>query len=210
MEHATHPPTLLFVVGPPAVGKMSVGQALAERTGLRLFHNHLSIEVALRYFEFGTPAFNRISGLIRNRVVEEVAASSLPGLVFTYVWAFDAPEDQEAVDEYARPFRERGGRVLFLELEASQEERLRRNTGASRLAEKPSKRELEASRRGLLDLDEKHELNSDGRFDGRADWLRVENTLLKPAQVADRAIEHFRLPRVTEAAHAVDAAPAPQ
>ena len=206
MEHATQPPTLLFVVGPPAVGKMSVGQALAERTGLRLFRNHLSIEVALRYFEFGTPAFNRISGSIRNRVVEEVAASSLPGLVFTYVWAFDAPEDQEAVDEYARPFRERGGRVLFLELEASQQERLRRNAGASRLAEKPSKRDLEASRRGLLDLDEKYELNSGGRFDGRADWLRVENTLLEPAQVADRAIEHFRLPRPADAAGAAHAA----
>jgi hypothetical protein len=39
-------PLLLFVVGPPAVGKMSVGQAIAERTGLRLFHNHISIELA--------------------------------------------------------------------------------------------------------------------------------------------------------------------
>jgi ATP-dependent Lon protease len=47
MEDAA-PPLLLFVVGPPAVGKMSVGQAIAERTGLRLFHNHISIELALR------------------------------------------------------------------------------------------------------------------------------------------------------------------
>jgi hypothetical protein len=38
-------PLLVFVVGPPAVGKMSVGQAIAERTGLRLFHNHLAIEL---------------------------------------------------------------------------------------------------------------------------------------------------------------------
>lgn len=195
MDHPAQPPSLLFVLGPPAVGKMSVGQAVAERTGLRLFHNHLSIELALRYFEFDTPAFQRISGSIRARVVEEVAGSDLPGLVFTFVWAFDAPEDQEAVDEYARPFRERGGRVLFLELEASQEERLRRNAGVSRLAEKPSKRDLPASRRNLLELDERYELNSGGRFDGRADWLRLDSTLLEPAQVADRAIGHFRLPR---------------
>jgi hypothetical protein len=195
MDPAAQPPSLLFVLGPPAVGKMSVGQAVAERTGLRLFHNHLSIELTLRYFEFGTPAFERINSSIRNLVVEEVAASDLLGLVFTYVWAFDAPEDQEAVDGYARPFRERGGRVLFLELEASQKERLRRNAGVSRLAEKPSKRDLAASRRNLLELDERYELNSGGRFDGRADWLRLDNTLLEPAQVADRVIEHFRLPR---------------
>src|SRR5215469_8565874 len=102
-------PLLLFVVGPPAVGKMSVGQALTERTGLRLLHNHISIEVALRYFDYGTPAFRRIDGAIRRRVIEEVAASDLPGLVFTLVWAFDLPEEQEYVDGCAKPFRERGG-----------------------------------------------------------------------------------------------------
>jgi ATP-dependent Lon protease len=47
------PPLLLLIVGPPAVGKMSVGQAITERTGLRLFHNHISIELALRYFDYG-------------------------------------------------------------------------------------------------------------------------------------------------------------
>ena len=188
------PPLVLFVVGPPAVGKMSVAQAIAERTGLRLFHNHLSIELALRYFDYGTPAFHRISGSIRSQIVEEVAASDLPGLVFTYVWAFDLPEDRETVEEYARPFRERGGRVLFLELEASQAERLRRNEGASRLAEKPSKRDLEFSRRNLLELDAQYQLNSGGAFDDRADWLRIGNTHLDPAEVAERAVKHFLLP----------------
>jgi len=195
----TAPPLLLFLVGPPAVGKMSVGQAIAERTGLRLFHNHISIEVALRYFGYGTPAFRRIDGEIRRLVIEEVAASDLPGLAFTFVWAFDLPEDQEFVDECARPFRERGGRVLFVELEATQAERLKRNEGASRLAEKPSKRDLAASRRGLLDLDERHQLNSGGNFGERADYLRINNTLLTPAEVAERVIRHFGLPRATEA-----------
>lgn len=92
-------------------------------------------------------------------------------------------------------FRERGGRVLFLELETSQDERLRRNEGASRLAEKPSKRDLESSRAGLLALDAKWRMNSGGAFDGRADWLRVDNTHLSPGDVAERVVEHFHLPR---------------
>src|SRR5580658_5876559 len=123
------PPLLLFLVGPPAVGKMSVGQAITERTGLRLFHNHISIELALRYFDYGTPAFHRLDGEIRRLVLEEVAGSDLPGVVFTFVWAFNVPGDQAFVDERARPFRERGGRVLFVELEATQAERLKRNEG---------------------------------------------------------------------------------
>jgi len=189
------PPLLLFVVGPPAVGKMTVGQAITERTGLRLLHNHISIELALRYFDYGTPAFHRISGEIRRLVTEEVAASDLPGLVFTFVWAFNAPEDQALLDDYAKPFRERGARVLFVELEATQAERLKRNECASRLDEKPSMRDLEASRRRLVEADERYQLNSGGRFDERQDYLRINSTLLTPGQVAERVIEHFDLPR---------------
>ncbi len=176
---------------------MSVGQAITERTGLRLFHNHISIELALRYFDYGTPAFGRLNEEIRRRVIEEVAASDLPGLVFTFAWAFDVPEDQAFVDEYARPFRERGARVLFVELEATQAERLKRNACVSRLAEKPSKRDLEASRRRLLEADARYQLNSGGKFDERQDYLRISNTLLTPGEVAERVIEHFGLPRFT-------------
>jgi len=193
------PPLLLFVVGPPAVGKMSVGQAITERTGLRLFHNHISIELALRYFDYGTPAFCRIDAEIRRRIIEEVAASDLPGLVFTFAWAFNLPADQAAIYEYAGPFRARGARVLFVELEATQAERLKRNECVSRLAEKPSKRDLNASRRRLLEADARYQLNSAGKFDERPDYLRINNTLLTPGEVADRVIEHFDLPRFTGA-----------
>ncbi|WP_331740998.1 MULTISPECIES: hypothetical protein [unclassified Streptomyces] len=41
-------PTLLYIVGPPAVGKAIVGHEIATRTGLRLFHNHMAIEPVLR------------------------------------------------------------------------------------------------------------------------------------------------------------------
>jgi hypothetical protein len=193
------PPLLLFIVGPPAVGKMAVGQAIAERTGLRLFHNHIAIELALRYFDFGTPAFRRIDSEIRRLVIEEVAASNLPGLAFTYVWAFDVPQEQEAVDAFAKPFRDRGGRVLFVELEATQAERLRRIAGVSRLAEKPSRRDLDASRRDLLGDDARYQLNSGGKFDERQDYLRINNTFLTPGEVAEGVIEHFALPRLTGA-----------
>lgn len=195
MTDATPVPTLVFVVGPPAVGKMTVGHELARRTGLRLFHNHHTIDLVLRFFPFGTPPFARLVEEFRGRIMEEVAASDLPGLVFTYVWAFDQPHDHAVVARLAQIFASRGGRVLYVELHATQAERLRRNETEFRLAEKPSKRDLERSRSLLLQHDGEYRLNTAGEFDGRADWLRIDNTDLPPETVAERIIDHFSLAR---------------
>jgi hypothetical protein len=190
---APEAPLLLFLIGPPAVGKMTVGQAIADRTGLRLFHNHMTIEPVLRFFEFGTPPFNRLVQDFRTRLLEEVAASDLPGLIFTYVWAFGHPGEQASIDSYAAPFRARGGRILYVELAATQEERLRRNEGDTRLAEKPSKRDSERSRRLLLDMDSQYRLTSADEFAGNPDYLHLDNTTLSPEEAADRIIARFGL-----------------
>ena len=41
---------LVFILGNAAVGKMTVGQELMKITGLRLFHNHITIEPVLEVF----------------------------------------------------------------------------------------------------------------------------------------------------------------
>lgn len=187
-------PTLVFIVGPPAVGKMTVGHALARRTGYKLFHNHHTIDLALQFFPYGTPPFHRLVGEFRRRIFEEVAASDLPGLIFTYVWAFDDPRDDAAVERNAAHFKDKGGRVVYVELEATLEERLRRNETEFRLAEKPSKRDVAASRERLLENDATYQLNSHGRFAGRDDYLHIDNTDLSAEAVADQIVARFQLP----------------
>jgi hypothetical protein len=189
---------LIFLIGPPAVGKMTVGDALARRTGLRLFHNHLTIDLVLRFFPFGTSAFGRLVGEFRRRVFEEVAASDLPGIIFTDVWAFEDPKEQEYVDACAGIFRSRGGRVIFVELQTTQAERLKRNETAFRLAEKPFKRDLEASQQRLLVDDANHQLDSRGALDGRPDYLYIDNSAVSASECADRIIAHFHLRQVSE------------
>ncbi|HVE90717.1 MAG TPA: AAA family ATPase, partial [Actinomycetota bacterium] len=98
-------PDLLIIVGPPAVGKMSVGREIARRTGYRLFHNHMSIEPVLQLFDYGHPSFGRLVEGFRRAVFEEVAQSDLPGLIFTFVWAFNLPSEADALEERTRPFR---------------------------------------------------------------------------------------------------------
>ncbi|MFP5225062.1 MAG: hypothetical protein ACLGH3_05860 [Actinomycetota bacterium] len=193
MSTNAEPPTLLFIVGPPASGKMTVGREIAQLTGFRLLHNHVSIEAALLFFEYGHPSFVRISEGFRKSVLTEVAASDLPGLVFTYWWAFNEPAESDTVAAYAEPFASRGGRVLYLELECDLAERLRRNGTALRLAEKPSKRDPGSHQR-FLDREEHIEGNSPEEFRGRDDWLRIDNTQRTPLEVAELAIRHFGLP----------------
>ena len=41
---------LVVIVGPHAVGKMTVGQELSKITGLKLFHNHMTIEPVIEIF----------------------------------------------------------------------------------------------------------------------------------------------------------------
>lgn len=48
---------LLFLHGPPASGKYTIGRAIAARTGWELYHNHLVVDEALRHHAFGTSGF---------------------------------------------------------------------------------------------------------------------------------------------------------
>jgi hypothetical protein len=126
----------------------------------------------------------------------EVAKSDLPGLIFTFVWAFNLPSEATAVKEYSAPFNERGGRVLFAELQASLDERLRRNETEFRLTQKPSKRDVERSRRRLLEHERNYRFRSDDEYDSEENWLRIDTTELQPLEVADIIIRHFALQRV--------------
>lgn len=64
---------LVIIIGPPAVGKMTVGKALEKITDLKLFHNHMSIELVLHFFPFDSPSFSKLVNDIRFGVFREVA-----------------------------------------------------------------------------------------------------------------------------------------
>ena len=123
-----------------------------------------------------------------------MAASSLPGLIFTYVWGLDDPRDKEFVDQLATTFTARGRQVCYVELAATLDERLRRNESPLRLAHKVPKRDLPRSREQLLDTDRRYRLNTNGDFFYPERHLRIDNTALGPRDVAGQIVRHFGLP----------------
>ena len=183
----------IVIFGPPAVGKMAVGREIEAATGLRLFHNHMAIEPVLRFFAFGSEPFGRLVDGFRKRIFEEVADSDLPGLIFTFVWNLDDPDDTNFLNRTCQLFSQRGHTVAFVELRSTLDERLIRNRAADRLSEKPSKRNLDASERNLLDL-ERYRLNTDGSIPLAFAYMLIDNTSLSAKEAADRVIEHFGLP----------------
>ena len=183
----------VIIFGPPAVGKMTVGYELAKLTGLKLFHNHMTIDLVLNFFDFGQPQFHRLVSEFRKRIFEEVAASDLPGMIFTFVWALNLDSEREYIERSCDIFHERGADVYFVELEASLPERLRRNESEFRLSQKPPKRDVEKSRERLLDDDRKYKLNSDGDFFYRENYLKIDNTDLPADEVARMILDEFGL-----------------
>jgi hypothetical protein len=186
----------VLIFGPPAVGKMTVGYALAQRTDLKLFHNHMTIELVLNFFAYGHPQFGKLVGEFRRRILEEVAASDLPGLIFTYVWALDDPGDKAEIDTFCAIFRQHGAQIYFVELEATLDERLKRNMTEFRLAQKPSKRNAAQSQHNLLDVETRYKLNSANDFFYRENYIKIDNTNLSAVDTAGVIIDQLGLPTI--------------
>ena len=181
---------LVLIFGSAAVGKMTVGQELMKQTGLRLFHNHMTIEPVIEIF--GYYDSNVIADL-RDVIFRSFAKSDNKGMIFTFMWAFNMQQDWDYVARVTEIFRQEGAELYYVELIADQQIRLQRNKTANRLANKPSKRDLERSQQRLLADDEKYRLVSNPGEIPFENYLRIDNSHLEPEVVAQMIREHFSL-----------------
>lgn len=181
---------LVFLIGNAAVGKMTVGQELMKLTGLRLFHNHMTIEPVLEIFgTFNSDAIRRF----REVIFEEFAKTDSYGMIFTYMWAFDQQSDWDYVEHVKSIFAPYGTEFYYVELVASQEVRLKRNGTENRLRNKASKRNVELSDRRLLNDDARYRLESREGEIPFPNYIKIDNSELSPETVAKQIQERFAL-----------------
>ena len=183
---------LIVVCGPQAVGKMTVAESLRDKLKYNMMMNHDSIEVSDRIFGFATPAQKEFNSWFRTTAFE-LAVKHNVDLLFTYVCAFEMPQEKEYLDSLARMFEDSGGNFYFVELSADLDKRLERNTTPHRMERKASKRDVEWSRANLLRDTELHKLNSDPDEVWFKNHLKIDNTNLSPDEVADIVTRHFGL-----------------
>ena len=181
---------LVLLFGDAAVGKMTVGQELMKLTGLRLFHNHMTIEPVLEIFgSFHIRAISRM----RDVIFEEFSMTDLPGMIFTFMWDFDRPEDWDYVEHIKSFFEPFDAEICYVELIASQEVRLARNATENRLKNKPSKRNLELSNQRLINDDLNHRCVSKPGEIPFPNYLRINNEHISAAEAARMIRDHFSL-----------------
>ena len=181
---------LLFLFGDAAVGKMTVGQELMKLTGLRLFHNHMTIEPVIEVFgTYHAKAINRL----REVYFEEFSKTDNYGMIFTFMWAFDQKDDWDYVEHVKDIFKPYGTEFYYAELVAPQEIRLQRNGTENRLKYKASKRDIEASNNRLINDDIRYRCVSlDGEISFE-NYIKIDNSNLSPEEAARMIRERFDL-----------------
>ena len=186
-------PKFIMIVGPQAVGKMTVGQELAKITNLKLLHNHMTIELLTKIFDYSKKAYTKLNLNFRTQIFEEFSKSNEYGLIFTCCFDFDVKKEWEIVEKCRNIFKEKGEECYFIELETTLEERIKRNKTDNRLAHKPSKRNLEWSEKDIIKSIEKHRLNSNSNEIPFENYLRIDNTNISAEETAKMIKEKFSL-----------------
>lgn len=182
----------VLIFGPQAVGKMTVGHELEKKTELKLFHNHMTIELLAPLFGFNHEMWKLVNKF-REDIFEAAAASDMYGMIFTYVWGLDLQSDWDYVDKVCNIFEEKGGEVYIVELEAELEERIERNKTPHRLEHKPTKRDVVRSEQELKRTMELHRLNSYEGEIKRNNYIKINNTKLSATEVAEMIKSRFNL-----------------
>jgi hypothetical protein len=121
---------VVFIHGPCAAGKHTIGAQLSALTGLPLFHNHLAVDAAMAVFPFGTSSFNNVRAAVWRTTFAEAAAT---GRSFIFTFAPDATVEPSLVNEMTGSVEKRGGRVFYVELRCSADTIIRRLGDASRV-----------------------------------------------------------------------------
>lgn len=176
---------LIYIYGPPGVGKFTTATELSKITGYRVFHNQLSIEFVRSVFKFGNPSFNKLVLKFRSETLEEAAMAGV-SVIFTSLYA-KGPGDK-IVKDIEKRVKRHGGRVCFIRLYCEKEELKRRIGSRSRKGfyKIRSSRQLE----GLL---KRYNLLSSIPFENS---LVIDNTKIPPKKVAQRIAEHYRLKKL--------------
>ena len=181
---------LVVIIGPQAVGKMTIGEKLKEKIGYTLMTNHDSIEIALRIFSSNKDAKLKLKSKIREDVFNICLENNI-SIIFTFVVDFNTNDDILYLNELKNKFEKTGGHFYLIELEADLQTRLERNKTPHRLECKPSKKNIEWSDKELIESMNIYRMNSIKDEIKFENYIKINNTNLSPNAVCDIIINKF-------------------
>jgi len=177
---------LVFIHGPAAAGKLTVGRALQDLTGFRLFHNHLVVDTLLAVFPFGTPSFVALREKIWLSVFE---AAAKDGISTIFTFAPEATVNSGFIDKAVSTIQNAGGEVCFVKLDCPIDVIEQRLEDASR-----------AQFFKLKSVAVFRELREKGAelFPELPPGLTIDTNTMQPNESAHNICEYFRIPILAE------------
>lgn len=155
-------PKAVILIGPPAVGKYSIGKMLSEQCNYRFLHEHQVLDIASALFNENL--FERITYYFKLRlnIFSDFIKynTTNQSIVTTFVHIFDNDYYNHFMRLFLNMFQKNNYDVYVIELEASFKERIRRNTNEDRLKAKPSKQNIESSIEKMNAMEERAKTNS--------------------------------------------------
>lgn len=171
---------LILIYGSEAVGKLTTAETLAKKTGYKLFHNHLSIDVAKAFFSYGIEAFNELSLEVRMLAFEHAAKADVAGVIFT--WAYSHPDCAPQLEKIEKIINSHGGKLHLVYLHCSQAELETRVLKSDRIA----RGKVSTIEHLHLQQKRKNHMAMPGR-----ESLVIDNTGLSAEQTAEVIAGHF-------------------
>lgn len=175
---------LIFLYGPPAVGKLTVAQELSQLTGYKLLHNHLTVDLVSSIFEYGSVPFYHFNRKFRLELIEGAIDYGISGIILTYCYK-DNEVQHAFIKSLIKQIEENNGTIHFVALTAPLEilekrvqEQSRKHTAKIKTVQH------------LRDCLGKNNLFSLIPY---VKSLTIDNTNLNPTHVAEKIIAEFKL-----------------
>lgn len=178
---------LVFIYGPPAAGKLTIARELSQRTGYRLFYNHLTVPAAQAIFPAAKEPHQgeRYSQLLKTMRLAALTAAADAGLDIIFTLAYSGIVDDAFVADIVNIFESRSGNVCFVQLHAPDDVLLERIGNTSRSAVG----KLTDPKR-LSQVLETRDMRASVKY---PDILNVDTAKLSPIDAAQEIITHFGL-----------------
>jgi hypothetical protein len=174
---------LIFIYGPPSVGKFTTGKELAKLTGFGLFHNHLTVDAVRPIFDDDDV---RRGALLKEWRLAGIRHATNAGKSLIFTLAYSGAVDDAWVTRVVETVGKAGGETNFVKLYAPHETLFDRINGPTRTAMGKVSTE-DGLRRSLESRDHYASVKYSSH-------LVIDTSVLTPPQSALRIAEHFGLP----------------
>lgn len=178
---------LVFIYGPPASGKTTIGRILAHKTKYDFFYNHATTSAARAIFpDRHNPLYaEKYSDLLKELRLAGITAAVNANLSIIFTLAYSGDVDNNFVAKITRNVTKGGGKTHFVQLHAP-------DTTLSQRVNDPTRRRLGKviNPTHLATLLASRDLRAHVPYD---DILHIDTSTCTPEQSAQTIIDQFHL-----------------